>query len=236
VIIAIICVLIMLLVPSMRNMIAIGQRIKCSTGMRQIQNAWLQYANDHNGKLVSSYTGGGDRWVYGGGGSYEQRVWKIKNGALWPYTGSLAVYGCTTPQDGLMQTYIRHFSMCGTFNGERKRWTNISEVPDIQGTVLLVEEYDPRNYLMNSFMFQTRGKNFWTDYLAGNHQKGDNFVFADGHIEYRRYKDPDTLEVYSPWRGFWQPDPDGVNADMDWLGPRYKDRRWRSWYPNYWRE
>jgi Tfp pilus assembly protein PilE len=236
VIITIISILVMMLVPSGKNMIAVGHRVKCGASQRNLHVGWWGYTTENNGRLVESNTRNSNCWVLGGGGSEETRINNIRNGALWQYVGSLEVYSCTTPQDCLMQTYKRHFSISGMFNGERRRWTNISQVPEVQATVLMVEEYDPRNYLMNSYMFQTRGKNYWTDYLAGNHMNGDNFMFADGHLEYRRYKDPDTLTVYNPWRGHWQPDPDGVNADMDWLGPRYRDPRWRSWYPNFWRE
>ena len=123
--------------------------------------------------------------------------------------------------------------MSGNFAGEGSRWTNIKQVPDLNGTLLMIEDYDPRNYLMNSWYIQRRGKYQWVDYVAGNHDAGDNMLFADGHQEYREWQDPDTLSIYSPWRGFGLSDPGSI--DLDYLGVRFKAPSWRQWYPDYWR-
>jgi len=44
----------------------------------------------------------------------------------------------------------------------------------------------------------------WWDQVTVRHADGTNFSFADGHSEYRKWKDPRTLEVAKMDMNLWQ--------------------------------
>jgi|GEM_PF-1946486 len=55
VVIAIIALLVSLMVPSMFNVLERAKKVRCSSNLRQIGVAWIQYAADHNGDVASSW-------------------------------------------------------------------------------------------------------------------------------------------------------------------------------------
>lgn len=223
VVVAIISILLTLIIPAIDHAISTAKRLKCASNMRQLGCAWLMYAKDNNGKLVGANTRGEDDWVYSGRWNYARKIQGIKDGALWPYVEDVTVYNCPGAH-GFLSEYARNYSISGNLNGEHSRWEQLSQVPSPSGTLLMIEDYDWREHLMNSWFIQRGGWYCWNDYVPGNHSHGDNILFADGHVEYRKWEDPDTLSVYSI-RRFGMPDPDGKNPDMDYLGRVFKPSR-----------
>src|SRR5512138_1264087 len=96
VVIGIIAVLISILLPAMTRARDQSMRVKCMANLKTLTNAWMMYANDNKGKLVSAetappnlaaqYPGG---WVWDG-----SSLDAITSGHLWPYVKSLEVYQC----------------------------------------------------------------------------------------------------------------------------------------------
>jgi prepilin-type N-terminal cleavage/methylation domain-containing protein/prepilin-type processing-associated H-X9-DG protein len=224
VVISIIAILMTLLTPMISTAIATAQRVKCASNMRSLGQAFASYASEHNGELPSAHTGSGC-WIECNSFNRKQKIEGIKRGKLWPYVEDLSIYRCPGTY-GFMKDYVRNYSMVGAFDrnlaGSQMRWKKLSDVMRPSTTLLLVEDFDWRGYNMGSWLMQPSARwYYWVDYLPGNHRGGDNFLFCDGHVEYRRYEDPETLSVYDP-RHFYLPDPDGRNPDMDWIGKRYK--------------
>ena len=102
VVIAIIAILAAMLLPALAAAKARAQRIYCLSNLRQLAYGWRMYADDHSGRLVSSYPRADTTWCYGtaddsGTVSYGYDctdVRGIQSGLIWPYVKSLGVYKC----------------------------------------------------------------------------------------------------------------------------------------------
>ncbi len=222
VVIAIVALLLSILSPSVGKIRLIALRFECGSRLSQLIKCYMAYSTENDEKLVGSTTYYDEDWVRrpGKNPTEGERIDAIKEGKLWPYVRNLELYSCTTPS-GIEADYIRHYSISGNMNGEGSRWTKLTQIPG--RTLLMIEDYDPRGYNVNSWFIQRNGWYWWNDYVPGNHMHGDNVGFSDGSVEYWEWKDPNTLLIYSPWHGFGLPD-DG-NVDLDRLGRVFKDKK-----------
>src|SRR5512145_1364232 len=107
VVIAIIAILMAVLMPALKRAREQGQRAVCLGNLRQLQVAWILYADDNDDKVVSSEAGGnfasqfGPPWVgvtyaadwnQGGQLTRDNQIKGIKNGALWPFVREIKLY------------------------------------------------------------------------------------------------------------------------------------------------
>ena len=200
VVIAIIGILASLLLPAMSSSLQRAKRVQCMSNMRGLQSAYISYAQGHNDNLVSANTAAG-AWV--GPGNTEDA---ITNGQLYSYVNDLHPYRCPSSQLHLYHS----FSINGYLNGE---WVTsgarrYGDILNASRTIVFVEECDLRGYLMGSFICNSGS---WIDYVAVNHLDGDNFSFADGHMEYRLYVSPDTFGITGHGMS------GGSNPDLQWI-------------------
>jgi prepilin-type N-terminal cleavage/methylation domain-containing protein len=203
VVISIIAILMSLLMPSASRSIQRAKRIQCMSNMRNLQTAYINYAQGQNGELVSAHTTTG-AWSEPG-----NTIAAITNGQLYSCIRDIRSYRCPTSQLHLYRSY----SINGYLNGEwvasgSKTFTGI-RFPG--RTIVFVEECDLRGYLMGSFIANSGS---WIDYVAVNHLDGDNFSFADGHMGYRTYVSPDTYGISGHGAGGKN------NADLQWITER----------------
>ncbi|MHC4982093.1 MAG: type II secretion system protein [Planctomycetota bacterium] len=207
IVVAIIALLVSILAPSLLSKVEkITDRIVCASGMKQLGTAWVAYANDNDKLVVGSNTGRSYDWV---------RSWgRMKIGALYPYVNNPEIYKCTNPYN---PSYPVSYSISGRLNGEAPRWWRITDIPRPSETLVLIEEDDWRGYNVNSWMLVS--VNRWEDYVSGNHDVGDNLIFASGHAEYWKWENPRTLTIPYHEEGFFMPDPG--NQDLA--------RLWRVW-------
>ncbi|MHC4325921.1 MAG: type II secretion system protein [Planctomycetota bacterium] len=120
VVIAVIALLMAILVPVLRSARERAHRTVCMSNLRQLTFAWVTYADQHDGKIVSglaffmgvSRRVSGNREVEGWMGQAfqypENRSAVIKNpdkGALWPYLRDIDVYRCQRGRTGHFATY-----------------------------------------------------------------------------------------------------------------------------------
>ena len=203
VVISIIAILLSLLVPTASGSIQRAKRIQCMSNMRNLQTAYINFPQGQNGELVSSLTTPG-AWVDAG-----NTIAAITNGQLFAGLKDVRPYCCPASQLHLYRSY----SINAYLNGEwltsgTKSFTAI-RFPD--RTIVFVEECDLRGYLMGSFEANSSS---WIDYVAVNHKDGDNFSFADGHMEYRKYVSPDTYGITGHGAS------GTANPDLQWLAAR----------------
>ncbi len=136
VVIAVIALLMAILVPVLRSAREQGQRVVCLSNLRQLTLAWVLYADDHDGKLVSGWATGfmlGNPGVYMEGWqgfdfyydfipSEEWPPWITgpDKGALWPYLKDEKIYRCPRGRAGHAATYAivsaaNHLLVEGTY-------------------------------------------------------------------------------------------------------------------------
>lgn len=186
VVIAIIVMLAAILLPSIGRARDVANVTVCQTNLRQIAIAWLAYAGDNDGRIVSSNTGRG-MWVDSGTDEGA-----LKRGALYPYLRETRIYRCPAEP---FKSNFRTYSLNGYLNGEAN--PNVQQVRLIKhpaSTFLGIEEYDPRGYNINSFLVPPTGDR-WVDYPATWHSWGCNLSFCDGHVEYWGWSDKQTRSI-----------------------------------------
>ncbi|MEJ2701576.1 MAG: prepilin-type N-terminal cleavage/methylation domain-containing protein, partial [Sedimentisphaerales bacterium] len=101
VVIAIIAILLAILMPALNRVKEQGKRATCLNNLRELNMAWIMYADDNDDNLVNGDTGeysihpNETPWVladWRSGMTERQKIDAIKDGALWPYTKDLRLY------------------------------------------------------------------------------------------------------------------------------------------------
>jgi prepilin-type N-terminal cleavage/methylation domain-containing protein/prepilin-type processing-associated H-X9-DG protein len=249
VVIAIIAILASLLLPSLSRARVKAQGIHCMNNLKQLQMAWFMYIQD-NGDRLPGVTGGSyansDTWVSGWlDFSNNNRdntnllyLLDVRFSQIGPYTKSPGIYHCpadqsTAPFGTQSLPRVRSVSM--------NCWMNYLLNVDIgQSEYIIFRKYseiirpspsmawvliDEREDSINDGLFQTDLKDRGAsarivDYPAGYHGRAAGILFADGHAEIKKWRDPRTtpplnhnglipLNVLS-----------GNNPDVAWLQER----------------
>lgn len=134
VVVAIICLLISILAPSMKRVKIQAQTLVCGTNVRTFANAFVAYGSEHNNAIVSCMEWvrvcqfpPWDAWPY-----YKDKT-VVYNGVLWPYIGKEEVYICKTfaslnywnkgnPAYGLSYSYSMNGNMNHLWGAGRRPW------------------------------------------------------------------------------------------------------------------
>jgi len=223
VVIGIIAVLIGVLLPSLNKARESARRTACLSNMRQLTTAWLMYANETKGFLVSAETGDAtadthwqEGWVKDVPGNPATNTdAAVRAGALWRYTPAAEVYRCPSSFD---KFNFRSYSISTHMNGSLELVAGFKDHPEdhpnnpiVQklnrtksAQVVFIEEYDdrlvdpsqPNGPTFNQGSFLTWKKPnppIWADVPAFFHVKGTNMTFVDGHGEFHLWGDRRTL-------------------------------------------
>ncbi len=202
-------ILMAMLVPSVSRARAVGVSTVCLSNQRQLQAAFLGYAQDHSDEFPSN------NFVYVVGlGTVTMQSWApgnpqtdmddshIREGILHTYLGSSEVYRC--PGD-------RSFASDGTKSVPRTRsymlnvWLNSIVEPG--GSVTFQDV--GKKPLSDTFAFicanevgimdaafgikqsnHPQWANVWFDQPSDRHQRGTTLSFLDGHAERWEWKSP----------------------------------------------
>ena len=200
VVIGIIALLISILIPTLGRARDQAQRTKCMANLKSLTEAWVQYANDHKGRLVRAETyaanpaardpGG---WVWDGPGPNP-----IRNGTLWKYVNLLEAYRCPADfvidRDGSERA--RSYSINGYCNGSWPTYPAVNQITKIKRAseiFVFIEELDYRGWNMGSFVIEDP-YNF-VDYPPSWHLRGACLSFADGHCEAWQWSDKRTVAI-----------------------------------------
>jgi len=216
VVIAIIAVLLAILMPALSRVKEQGKRAKCLNNLRQLNLAWIMYADDNDDKLVNGDTGeynihaNETPWVlrdWQAGMTMRQKRDAILDGALWPYTKDLKLYKCPTVgkvvRGGAHEDILRTYSVSDSMNC--RGWTHRSDMP---GTVMIKKRLDIPNSAYRIVFLDDGGTitsalggwtvhvttEEWWDPPPIRHGDGTTFSFADGHSRYHKWEDPRTIE------------------------------------------
>lgn len=190
-----------------------AKRAVCLANLTQLTLAWNLYAEDNDGKIVN-----GDTqeyismyraklpphvshyeelpWVlrdWMPTATVEQKEQAIRGGALYPYTANVRLYRC--PVAGPAAT--RGFAVVDSMNckgwglGVMLKNKNQIERPS-ERFVFIDHGGDLYNIAGGWTCYVNEDK--WWDPPPVHHNDGTNFSFADGHVEYWKWKDLRTVE------------------------------------------
>ncbi len=140
VVIAIIAVLMAILIPTLNRAREQGKRAACLSNLKQLQLAWVMYADDFDGKIVNGVAG--DRnprdetpWVripprYVSSTEAQET---FESGALYAYCPSPKIFKCPTGVPGEWATYAIVDAMNGhDFGGGLPKGVYIKQRSEIR--------------------------------------------------------------------------------------------------------
>jgi prepilin-type N-terminal cleavage/methylation domain-containing protein len=213
VVMAIIAILAALLLPLFSRAKEKANRTICLSNQKQLDLAWQIYANDFGGRLASN------DWVFSASGAVESpsNSWvtgnadldtnpaTITSGSIYPYVKSVQVYRCPADRSVVLGTdtsTLRSYSLSCFLGGPPEDLDEFGvqpvyqtgQIPKPSATLTFLEE-DISTIDDGHFLYSATVKN-WFNVPAWRHQNGDVLAFADGHIEYWKWRSTLPTSAY----------------------------------------
>jgi len=225
VVIAIIAILASLLLPALSKAKGMAHRTKCLNNLKQLTLGWTLYSGDNDESLPPNhedyFTQAASRsdspsWVTGNAFTDTTSA-NIQRGLLFPYLSADAIYRCPSDRSSVNAGWFprtRHYGMSTYMNGTGNSatdWGNtVTELifrkqssiqdPGPDKAFVFIDSH-PGNTAGGSFSVFQPGDWEWSHFPGGRHQNGANLSFADGHVEYWRWKEEKSL--YWEKNAFW---------------------------------
>jgi prepilin-type N-terminal cleavage/methylation domain-containing protein/prepilin-type processing-associated H-X9-DG protein len=213
VVIAVIAVLMAIFMPSLHRAREQGKRIVCQSNLKQMSLAWIMYAEENDGKIMSGNPGTSPSACWGAAGSntgktLEQRQAALTTGAMWRCCNTPKLYKCPTGLRGEVLTYTIVASMNGSKHdtpSSNKNGTTILFItrlnqlyspPPSERLVFIDEGFTSTGCFSVDY-----AKAEWWDDAPIRHGDGTNFGFADGHAGYHKWMATETIQYFRPRAG-----------------------------------
>jgi len=210
VVIAIIAILASLLLPVLGKAKVKAQNIQCMNHLKQLQLAWITYADDnHDALAVNTGQDHNTRttpsWARGDMSKPAEAVdpTLLEVGQLWPYEKCYGIYKCPADRKAYTNALtVRSMSMNAFMNvasdlngeyittGDYRVYRKLSTIDNPAMRWVFVDE-DPVSINDGLFWVWCDGS-YWVDRPATYHNYGGSLSFADGHSEIHRWRDPTT--------------------------------------------
>jgi prepilin-type N-terminal cleavage/methylation domain-containing protein/prepilin-type processing-associated H-X9-DG protein len=212
VVIAIIAILAALLLPVLSRAKEKANRTACLNNQKQLALAWQMYADEDGGILASNdwdfrspnvAESPSNSWVTGNAGLDTDPA-TITSGSIYPYVKSVQVYRCPTDLSTVLGTNtptLRSYSLSGYMGGPPAdtNWglMPVHQTSQIQkpSTTLTFLEEDISTIDDGHFLYSATINN-WLNVPAWRHNNGDTLAFADGHVEYWKWRSALPTTIY----------------------------------------
>jgi prepilin-type N-terminal cleavage/methylation domain-containing protein len=205
VVIAVIGILAGLLLPVLARAKEKAQRTTCLNNQKQLTLAWQMYAGDAGDQMVVNDVDLTDpsiphsttnSWVTGNC-VVDTDPATITGGALFPYVKNIQTYRC--PMDhsivfGTGTSTLRSYSLSCYLNGPvaaNAAWgvvplSKMSQIQKTSSTLTFLDE-DISTIDDGHFLYSATINN-WLNVPSWRHNHGDTLAFADGHVEYWKWR------------------------------------------------
>jgi prepilin-type N-terminal cleavage/methylation domain-containing protein/prepilin-type processing-associated H-X9-DG protein len=234
VVIAIIALLMAVLLPALNKARTQGKRIVCLNGLKQLVTAWMTYADNSDSKIVNGGQAGGPTryacvrepfWCTGNPTtaingydwntdttnatvgvvlSYDDRVTKMKEGALYRYCQNIKSYRCPEADKDMHRSYIMPTPMNAAWlQGDCLTGQNgypVSKVVKRLGQIKKSKDrivfFEEKRISPDAFQLPIEYSSSvpLCDPVNIMHGNGGNFGFADGHAEFHQYECAATID------------------------------------------
>lgn len=217
VVIAIIGILAALLLPALSKSKESARQTSCLNNLRQLQTAWLMYANEPGGILplnaqqMTTYSfnvSTTNSWVTGDA-TYSADVSYLEQGTLYPYLSQPGVYHC--PSDASLiddgsaprnRSYSLNFYLNGALDPQ---YTNSLSAVTLSSVVThssavtrpsqVLGFLDENQYTIEDgvYLLFLAPDTTWQNAPSDRHAQGMNLSFADGHCEHWHWLSPKRM-------------------------------------------
>lgn len=250
-----------MIIPAVSNARSRSGAVACASNQRQLAIATSLYSEAsadalpptsgwRNGTGTTVNLIGGGYWAsvspdIASDTSIPQAMGRVRaaltNSPLWTYAADEAVHQCPSdPRFRLAPGRGWTFGSYSKVNGiagladwsaNQRPFERIAEIAEPSRTLLFIEESDPRGQNLGTWVLNTNPTG-WVDPLAAWHDAGANLVHVDGHLEYRRWVDPSTLDAARAGdEGRVQFNWSGGNASNPDFRRMWEGYRYRNWKP-----
>jgi len=171
------------------------------------------------------------RWVENG----------LRKGALFRYVNAPASYHC--PGDlrtkrlapGKGYAYDSYSKMEGMNGGGWNKiaqppYEKLSTVESPTEAMVFIEESDPRDYNLGTWVMDVKPAPGWVDGFAIFHGNVTTISMADGHAETHHWLEPTVIKAAIDFANgksdFYWSGGNVKNRDFQWVYQRYKHRKW----------
>jgi prepilin-type N-terminal cleavage/methylation domain-containing protein/prepilin-type processing-associated H-X9-DG protein len=213
VVIAIIGILAAMLLPVFARAKEHANRMTCLNNEKQLNLAWQMYAGDANDRMVMNDVdlsnptvprSTSNSWVTGNC-VVDTDPTTVTGGTLYPYMKTVQSYRCPMDRSvitGTSTPMMRSYSLSSYMNGPAVAdapWgfvplSKTSQIRNSSATLTFLDEdistIDDGHFLYSATI------NTWFNVPSWRHNRGDTLAFADGHVEYWKWRGGLPTDTY----------------------------------------
>lgn len=190
IVIGIILILVAMFLPTLRLARQQAQRATCASNIRQVTQALVSYATDHDGAFLDLDAPDAQDGLASASGS------DLVIPALYPYLRNARVFHCPAdPRDNSV-SYAANEILGGSWPAYLHPLKRYLQVNNCSSTYAVIEEFDlypKKKSSSGGFVVEPAPAEVWTDTPASPHGNGTCITFLDGHCEFWVWTDPRTL-------------------------------------------